>query len=198
MCRLIESIKINNQGIHNLKWHEKRMNESRKALFDIAMPIALEPLVQLPKIESSQTIKCRVIYSEEVNKVEYLTYTKNKISHLKIVHADNISYNFKYENRSMLQELLEYKGDCDDVLIVKNGRITDTSYCNIVFFNGEKWITPKFPLLKGTMRDYLLEIDKIQEEDIFVEDVYNYQKFKLINAMFGFENEEYAIENLVM
>ena len=83
------------------------------------------------------------------------------------------------------------------MLLVRNGMITDTSYSNIVFRREGEWITPSFCLLKGTMRQYLLDNGKIREEQIAVKDLPRFEKFKLINAMIGWDGEEVNVSNIV-
>jgi 4-amino-4-deoxychorismate lyase len=85
-----------------------------------------------------------------------------------------------------LLELLAKRGDCDDILIVKNGYITDTSFSNIVFFDGDKWVTPARPLLRGTMRESLLKTNYIEETDILVNDLKKFTIARLVNAMLPF------------
>ena len=75
----------------------------------------------------------------------------------------------------------------DEIIIVQNGQITDTSYSNLVFFDGEKWITPTTYLLNGTMRQSLLQTKQIIEKPIQVEDLNRFESFKLINAMMDLE-----------
>ena len=50
-------------------------------------------------------------------------------------------------------------------------------------FDGERWLTPKHPLLMGTKRASLLEKHVLKEADISVETLMNAQKVSLINAM---------------
>lgn len=66
---------------------------------------------------------------------------------------------------------------------MKNGLLTDTSFTNVAVFDGERWLTPKHPLLLGTKRASLLERQVIKEADISVETLMNAQKVSLINAM---------------
>ena len=42
-----------------------------------------------------------------------------------------------------------HKREQDEILITRNGLLTDTSIANIALFNGKEWHTPKHPLLKG-------------------------------------------------
>jgi 4-amino-4-deoxychorismate lyase len=96
----------------------------------------------------------------------------------------------KYTGRNSLEQLYSQKDDCDDILVVQNGRITDTSYTNIVLFNGEMWITPIYPLLQGTCRARLIREGRIREGDVRVEDLKHYRHFRLINAMLDFDAQE--------
>jgi 4-amino-4-deoxychorismate lyase len=89
-------------------------------------------------------------------KLKLFLIRKGVIESLKLVEDNTISYRHKYSDRSHLLELMNMRGDCDDILIVKDGYITDTSFSNIVFFDGDKWVTPARPLLRGTMRESLL------------------------------------------
>jgi 4-amino-4-deoxychorismate lyase len=75
-----------------------------------------------------------------------------------------------------------------DIIIIKNGLVTDTSFSNICFYDGTRWLTPAKPLLKGTMRAYLLSKNLIIEKDISVEIIKSYKKLRFINAFNGFEN----------
>jgi 4-amino-4-deoxychorismate lyase len=73
------------------------------------------------------------------------------------------------------------------VLIIKNDFITDTSYSNIVFWNGAQWITPDTFLLAGTQRTRLLEEGIILEKKIRAQDLPKYSHARLINSMLDFE-----------
>lgn len=126
-------------------------------------------------------------YDEGGFSTDFSIYYKKAINSLRIVRCDEILYDFKYTDRYLLLDLLEKKGDCDEIIIVKNSMLTDTSFSNIVLFDGDKWITPKTPLLRGTCRERLLRKGKIHEGDIFVDELKNYDKILLINAMRGEE-----------
>ncbi len=59
--------------------------------------------------------------------------------------------------------------------------LTDTSYTNIALYDGEQWFTPSTPLLRGTMRQRLLDCGLLQEREIMVSDIPNYQYISLFN-----------------
>jgi 4-amino-4-deoxychorismate lyase len=126
--------------------------------------------------------KCRIIYSREIETIEFIPYTKKKIEIIKLVECDAIEYNHKYFNRKIFDDLLAESG-ADEILIIKEGKITDTSYSNIAFYDGNKWLTPSTPLLKGTKREKLLREGKIFKAEIVKNDLQYFQSASLINAM---------------
>lgn len=63
------------------------------------------------------------------------------------------------------------------------GLLTDTSYSNIALFDGCHWVTPRQPLLRGTMRQSLLDDGVLTEQDIKAEDWNRYRQVSLVNAM---------------
>jgi len=197
MFPLLETIKVKNGILHNLPFHQERLDRSRFELLDIKDTIDLKSIIDVPDTASRGIFKCRVVYGKTVGKIEFIPYQPKKVKTLKVVDNNEIDYNFKYSDRSKLDELLLQKGGCDDILIVKSGLITDTSSANIVIFNGTEWQTPDQPLLKGTMRTSLLASGKIKTAQIKIDDLNKFTKFALINAMLGFdEGAGLAIENI--
>lgn len=132
-----------------------------------------------------------------VEDVQYAPYKMREIRSLKLVEDNEIDYSFKSTDRACLNSLAAQKGDCDEVLIVKNGLLTDTSFTNIAVFDGERWLTPKHPLLLGTKRASLLERQVIREADISVETLMKAQKVSLINAMIDLGEIEISIANVI-
>ena len=139
-----------------------------------------------------------MIYGKFIEKIELLPYEFKKVKSLKIIENDQIDYSFKYENRSMFDNLLAKKENCDDILIINNGRVTDTSYCNVVFSDGEKFLTSSTPLLRGTKREKLIREKIIKEEEITLKDLRLFKKAILINAMIDIDdNIEVSTENII-
>jgi 4-amino-4-deoxychorismate lyase len=131
-----------------------------------------------------------VVYGKEIIEISYKRYDKRPIRSLRLVSNDSLDYHVKYFDRAGLEALFAMRGDCDEIIIVKDGLITDTSISNLIFYNGVKWYTPAYPLLKGTCRDRLIFEGKIIPVDIRPEDLQKYQGCKLINAMREMEEEE--------
>nr|NQU89939.1 aminotransferase class IV [Bacteroidota bacterium] len=184
---MLETIKVENGRLINLPLHQERMNRSRRDLFGFDDEVGLQGNIHIPANVSNGIFKCRVTYREKIEMVGFEPYRIKTIESLKIVHADQIDYSYKYNDRSIFEELMKQKGDADDVLIIKDGKVTDTSFCNIIFWDGTNWITPGRPLLRGTQRENLLRKRLIGEEDIRLIDLSKFQKFILINAMLDFD-----------
>jgi 4-amino-4-deoxychorismate lyase len=187
MCRFIETIKIEKRSVFNLDYHQERMNRTIAHFFPDADVPALGEIIKIPGWIDESLFKCRIVYGVKIEKIEFEKYTPQTINTLKVVMDDEIDYSFKFAGRSRIQQLLNKKGNCDDVLIVSNHRITDTSYCNILFFDGNRWITPEFPLLHGTCRQRLLDNGRITAQKINLPDLQAFSKFMLINAMLDFD-----------
>jgi len=178
---LLETIKIEDGQIMNIEWHNRRCNKSRLELFNEKKVLNLEEFIDPPK---EGLYRCRIIYDKEINSIEYIPYTPKKIKSFKIVKS-NINYSYKYTNREELNKLLE--NAYDEIIIEKNGFLTDTTIANIAFYTGEKWISPKEPLLNGTLRERLLSENFLILKNIEKEDIQKYSHFALMNAMIGFE-----------
>jgi len=197
MYRLVESLKIMDGTVYNVPFHNRRINMSRRELFGRIDDIDLNEMVQVTAECRSGLFKCRVLYRETIEEIEILPYTRRKIESLKLVYCDDIDYSYKYEDRSFIQALLERRDGCDDILIVKNGFLTDASSANIVFFEGGRMVTPSTPLLRGTARERMLEEGFLAEEPLRPGDLGRFQKAALINAMCGIDDYMIDIVNIV-
>ncbi len=122
----------------------------------------------------------------ELHSIEYIPYIPKEIHSLRVV-SSNIQYDLKYADRKSLDALLELNKDVDDVIIEKDGYLTDTTIANIAFYDGKQWFTPQTPLLKGTMRAKLIDEGFLQTKNIKKEDLSGYTQVALMNAMIGFK-----------
>ncbi len=197
MSLLIESIKLLDGQFYNLFYHESRMNKALRTLCGETERFELEPFLTKFDPPAQGLFKCRITYDDQSKTIEFLPYTFRPIQTLRVVEHDRISYEFKYRDRRVIDRLFELRRECDDILIVKKGLITDTSYCNIVFKSSRIWYTPWSPLLKGTQRQKLIERDQIVEDEIRVEDISSFKTFKLINAMWEFDGPELDVSNII-
>jgi 4-amino-4-deoxychorismate lyase len=185
---IFETIKIENRTLQNIEHHNLRLNRSRKQLYNNPDEIRLEEVIQVPGELDAGVYKCRVIFSGDLTTIGFFKYSPRPVRRIKMVECDHIDYCHKYLDRSAIDDLFRKRGDADDILIIRNGYITDTSYANIVFWNGRYWITPSTPLLNGTARQRLLQEGKIHHAKLTPKDISNFLGFKLINAMLDIDD----------
>jgi 4-amino-4-deoxychorismate lyase len=107
-----------------------------------------------------------------------------------VVINEEIEYPFKFSDRSALESLLVEKSIADEIILVQHGLITDTSFSNLIFYDGRNWITPSTPLLNGTCRERLIRERKIVERKISLKELDSFLGFKIINAMIYPEDTE--------
>jgi len=138
--------------------------------------------------------KCRIVFDSEVQSLEYLPYVRREIKSLKLVETDMETLPYKIEDRTKLDIAFAKREACDDVLMIRNDLLTDTSYSNIALFDGENWITPKSPLLFGVNRAQLVAENKLIQKDIKVSELFNFQRISLFNAMIEFGEMEIQID----
>lgn len=69
MCRFIETIQVRDGKLQNLAHHNRRMNETRQAVFGMADQ--LDILDYTGDCPESGFYKCRVVYGREVCEVAF-------------------------------------------------------------------------------------------------------------------------------
>ena len=84
------------------------------------------------------------------------------------------------------------------MLVVRKGLLTDTSICNVAFWNRKQWITPSAPLLAGTKRASLLDQGELVAGDIRPEDLPGYSRIRLFNAMIEFGEIDLSVDKIVL
>ncbi len=184
MFPLVETIRFQNGRFHNLTLHEQRMKRSCNELFHCSVAMELEKeLIQPETVKTDLTYKVRIIYGKRIAYIEWLPYSPEYTPSFRLVECNDIDYHLKYKDRSGLNELSKQAQENETIIIVKNGMVTDTAYGNLLFWDGNNWITPSTPLLKGVMRESLLKSGEILEAAIPVEDLSKYFSIKMINAM---------------
>lgn len=191
MSRLVETIRCENGILMNISFHNERFMRSLHELFGIKKEIDLRNVINIPGYASAGIFKCRIEYDREIRKIEFLSYSIKPVTSLKLVEGNDIEYSYKFTDRKRLEELMAGRGECDEILIIKNGMVTDSSFSNIIFRDSDgRWDTPTTCLLAGTRRAGLLKNGSIREKDISYRDLKKYSEAKLINAMLGMEDTE--------
>jgi len=180
---LLETIKCEEGIVHNLSYHQTRCDMSRKKLYDTTDSLDLRSLIIPPK---KGLYRCRILYDIEIHSIEYIPYIPKELKHFKII-SSAIDYDLKYAKRDVFTHLLEQHSEVDEVIIEKNGYLTDITIANIALYDGTTWYTPTHPLLKGTMRQKLIDNGFLQTKEIKKETLPHYSHLALINAMIGFK-----------
>jgi len=191
MYRLVETIKIEDGRILNLSKHNERLCRSIRDLFKEKSSLCLENVIKVPLDAESGIYKCRVEYDFAIRKIEFIPYIPRKIKSIKLIEDNTIEYQYKYTDRRRIEDLFCQRGECDEIMIVKEGMVTDSSYSNFIFRNNNGiWVTPSTYLLAGTRRASLLLNGRIVEKKISIMDIGNYKEVRLINAMLDIDDSE--------
>lgn len=172
-----------------MDWHNYRFNATVKKHFNQTKTTDISKLIDIPSICSHGTYKARMVYDQSQCFTKFSKYDKKLIQNLKCVYDDDIDYQYKYLDRKCINTLLKQNSAYDDILIVKNGHLTDSSYCNIALLSEQQWYTPSSPLLNGTQRQFLLEKLMIKPREISISELKEYSHIALFNAMIPFEEK---------
>lgn len=184
--KYVETIKIVDGEVMNYAYHRQRAFNTNGAI--------LPHFITVPDEYKKGMVKCRVVYDSIVHYIEFIPYTFPTIHSLQTVDVPHYFYENKYTDRQELQRLFAKRGICDDVLIAVNGKIADTSFCNVVFENNEGLFTPQRPLLKGVKRAVLLDKNIITTRDISIDQIGEYDRLHLINAMIDLGNPSTIVD----
>lgn len=185
MCQLLETIKIVHNSPEHIQYHTDRVNRSRERLFGSKDRWNLSEMIKIPDLDPGIVYRCRFLYRTEPEKIEFIPYVRRDVMKLYLIECNEVNYSFKYSDRRIFDTLRNKIPDpgLSDILLIKDGFITDASFANIVLTDGNLWYTPASPLLEGTKRQYYIEKGLILEKEIKWSDLHLYKKARLINAM---------------
>ena len=174
-----ETIRVVDGVPLNLKYHQKRVdwtifNNFEKESFDLAQYI---------KLDTKGLYKCKIIYSDKFESITFEPYIQKEIITIKLVESD-IDYRYKYLERGNLNRLKPQ--GFDEIIIIKNGYLTDSLIANIALKIDGIFYTPKTPLLRGTTREKYLFENKIIERDLTLMDLSDATHIGFLNAMIDF------------
>ena len=200
MCQFIETMCVDQGRIINLDYHLERIKNTRKHFWDTEKTVPINQLSALAATQDSKA-KLRFVYDKEnIYDLSCTPYKTRKIERFKLLVSNDIEYVYKSVNRSEINLLKAQTEPTNEIIIVKQNRLTDTSYTNIALFDGSQWITPSTPLLKGTRRAQLLDTGRLMECEVLATDLKSFQSISLINAMMDLEELVLpisSIENLL-
>lgn len=188
MFHWFETIKITDGKPGNLWWHKRRVAATLQ-MHKLRPSFNLPDFIHHIANKSYGIYRLRIDYNSEILAYSLKPYIPGALNSLKLVTDNHIDYSFKMADRSRLDELRSKKGLCDDVLIIKEGRITDISYANILFTREKKFFTPSSPLLAGTKLNELLTAGIVHPVDIRPGDLKYYDGWLPVNALLDFRPE---------
>ena len=181
MYQFFETIRYENGQLFLLELHQKRIARTfeliygTKPFFDVR-----ELTFEMPKDVCLH--RCRISYNQTSFSVAFYVYQKMHPKVISFYNAGDYTYTVKAEDRGFINNAVTYS-KTDDVIFLKNGFLTDSSYANLAFYDGQNWYTPTTCLLNGVKRQYLLANKKLKEIPIQVADLTHFTQIALINAM---------------
>ena len=197
--QLIESIQMKDGKYINLPLHQARVDGAFERYAPSVGSHDLEEI--LPNIQLEGTYKVRLVYDLDTEDaeydLEYAEYLPRKIESLEVVHSKPFDYSMKFADRTPINNLVK-QSKADDIIIAIDGKITDGSYFNVAFWDGNEWLTPDSFLLNGVRRQQLMNEGKIKEATIRVEDLHRFEKVSLINAMLDLGQLELPISTIAL
>lgn len=204
--RFLETLKIENGHICNAGRHIERIKET---LHKANINSGIHCFDRLFRILSEQDLKGLSEYAAELSgeqdlvraicpgkvyrlSIEYgyrptgiriIEYTFREISSFMTVHDDNIEYALKYADRTSLDRLYSQRSGKDEIIIIKDGHVTDCSIGNLVFLREGRYYTPDTCLLDGLARQELIRKGKVSVVEITEDDIQLYERIFVINSM---------------
>jgi len=182
MFAFLETIFIENGQAQHLDYHQIRINDVFNDFYANEPVLQIDELVSTLNLPTFGKFRARIIYEKHWIKSEIIPYKEKQIQRLKAQELGEYDYSYKWEDRSYFSEVLAENKEMDEVVFIQNGLIKDCTIANLAFLKDSIWYTPKQPLLNGTTRRRLIVEEKIQEADIFIDDLASYSHICLINV----------------
>jgi 4-amino-4-deoxychorismate lyase len=196
MSRFIESICCEDGSPKLLSLHQARLDRTFAKFFPLDSVLDLVKIITNIPFDGKH--KCRLEYDARSYAIDYQPYQAKVINSIQIIHDNNLDYEYKSTNRSSLDLLYQKRKEADDIIIIRNGFVTDSYYANLAFFDGNDWWTPRNPLLKGVKREFLLANHQIKTKEIYERDLSSFSKVSIINAMLDIGEMEIPVKKLVL
>lgn len=197
MSPFIETILAEHGVAQNILFHQVRVNKTlhdfhSDAAIDIVQALNKLALAPIPKA------KIRLLYNEEgIIEITQDAYQRKEIQSVSLVEIGARTYPHKYADRKWIYALLAEAGT-DEMIMVKNGHITDTSIANLAFHDGTNWYTPASPLLEGTRRAALIQQMIVTPIPIPLSSLHQFTSFKYFNSLISWNESPVLDMRLVV
>lgn len=167
--------------------HQKRVNQTFSH-FGKEGSIDLAKIYKNLQHDEDGLFKLRIAYDLDKRiRTQMIPYAIPEIQDFQLIENNSFDYSFKFEDRKELDKM-KMKAKAEEIIIVKNNHITDTSFSNLLFLKGKDWCTPSSYLLNGVQRQYLLKHKKIKETEITLQNIKQFTHFQIINALNDFDD----------
>lgn len=195
MCRFLETVRITGGRVENSEGHTERIlrtmtswygsSVSREARWAKNLNGLFAPWLEAFGKDPSVVYKGRFLYGRHPEQISCAPYRPKTLRTLYTVEPREWpDYCYKLADRHSFEALTAgLEPDADVLILDGRGCITDTSYSNVVFRSGDRYVTPATPLLAGTRRATLLAAGTITARDIFIGDIGQFEEIHLINAL---------------
>jgi len=187
---LLETFNIKNGQVLHLDFHQQRVDRSLFDLYQIDKGFSLINFFENQQLPSQGMFRGRLVYEEQIKSFEIIPYQEQFIKTFKLVDCGSYDYSYKWADRSFFADQKSKFPEVDEIIFYSNHTIQDCTIANLAFLKNGVWYTPKSPLLKGTTRERLLSTNQIQELDIFVHEIDQFDRICLINVF-----RELSLEN---
>lgn len=182
---LFETIAVIDGRVQNLAYHQARLDYAMRAFFHSGKRHCLNDIIRVPREFRQGLVRLRADYNEAMVRLRFFAYKKPEIMRFQCVYTENLEYRFKYTDRKRLDLLKNLQSD--EVVIVNNGKVSDCTIGNLLFLKENQWYSPQDYLLKGTQLSCLLEANQVVLTEILPQDLAQYERIMLINALNPFD-----------
>lgn len=196
--RLLESIRLIDGKFPLLAYHQRRVDRSWCRFYPKSTIPKLRKILEERGYPEQGLYKVRIEYEPGDMDISVKPYKVKPVNSLRLIAAEEVCYQQKFADRECIAKLYEQRNGCDDVLFTQHGYVTDTSYANVAFYDGQSWFTPAWPMLRGTRRAQLIEQGIVRPLMIRVKDLDNFQEVQMMNAMLPWgEGPRIGIDGIV-
>lgn len=197
MSQFLESILLTDGVFPLLAYHQARVNQTIADHNGISL--SLLSYIEQTSLPTSGVFKFRIVYDLNGNaEWQCLPYRQKLITSLQCIDIGEYSYEYKFADRSSIQNFYSQKKTSDDILMIKNGLVTDTSYGNVACYDNGTWTVPKASLLSGCRRQYLLDTNQIALNNIGIEDLLQFQYISIFNALIPLGRIVLPLSNIIL
>ncbi|WP_116105715.1 aminotransferase class IV [Lewinella sp. IMCC34191] len=184
---LLETIRLVDGQAPLLHRHQTRVDRSRQRYYGKSPAFKLSQVLAEMDLPTHGVHKLRLLYRVGLESYEVQPYSIRPVGSLRVVEANDLQYSRKYADRSSIEAAFARRKDCDDIIMVQHQHVTDSSYANLALYDGDRWYTPAWPLLRGTRREELITSGILHPTVIRLKDLPHFEHIRLVNSMMEWE-----------